>query len=511
MRIVMITDDVQIDRRILHEADSLIAVGHEIILVALHEEGLPKHEWIGRIKVERFTSSDPPPQNFPEPADLKAILWIINTRSMGWLKALILTFWISFGLARTWLRRILLAVWRKLLLAIWDRLRWLANDIRSRIARHPRSMSSRFYRVLLRAAAYVLKQLPISRAIDPDTFIGEPRSLTPNDGVSLPPLTSRELLLLARIRRFNPDVIHAHDLPQLGIAIYLKRLLNVPVVYDAHELYPEIDGLTPEAKMQLARKEQTFIREADCVITVNPLIANEMANRYGICQPLVVLNATKLPAGFDPTVRYQLLRNQFAIGDNDTILLYQGWMSRNRGLQALCGAMAMVPKSIHLVFMGYGDAQEELQNIARTRGLESQVHFKGAVPQSELLFWTASADAGIIPYQGIDLNYYYCSPNKLFEFILAGLPIIANDLPFLRSVVAGQGFGIVQALDDEQAYAEAIKAMFDLTVGGPARFRQAILDQQNQYSWEHEEQKIIAAYRNLSNVDHFVLKMKEAT
>ena len=82
---------------------------------------------------------------------------------------------------------------------------------------------------------------------------------------------------------------------------------------------------------------------------------------------------------------------------------------------------------------------------------------------------------------------------------LAGLPIIANDLPFLRSVIAAEDFGIVHALDGESAYAEAINIMFDPAANHPTRFRARILARQDQYSWENEEHKILDLYRHLSS------------
>ncbi|MCK4624294.1 MAG: hypothetical protein KAV00_03215, partial [Phycisphaerae bacterium] len=104
---------------------------------------------------------------------------------------------------------------------------------------------------------------------------------------------------------------------------------------------------------------------------------------------------------------------------------------------------------------------------------------------------------GIIPYQPVDLNNYYCSPNKLFEFIQAGLPLIVNDLPFLKKVVGGENFGVVAKLETPEQYARAIREMFDASLGGPGRFRQRILKQAGEYNWTKEEKKITAIYNQL--------------
>src|SRR5205085_1483955 len=111
------------------------------------------------------------------------------------------------------------------------------------------------------------------------------------------------------------------------------------------------------------------------------------------------------------------------------------------------------------VFMGYGEYQQVLAGLAAQAGVTERVHFLPPVHQADLLAWCASADLGIIPYQPVDLNNYYSSPNKLFDFIHARVPLVASDLPFLRQVIAGHGLGTVARLDRPAAYAEAIMSV----------------------------------------------------
>ncbi|MBE7555394.1 MAG: glycosyltransferase [Anaerolineales bacterium] len=307
-----------------------------------------------------------------------------------------------------------------------------------------------------------------------------------------------EQAMLNRIVYFDPDIIHIHDLPYLKVGVEAKKRLQVPLIYDAHELYPEISTLTAKQKRDLSRIEARSIAQCDRVITVNPLIAEEMARRYHIPQPEVILNAVVVPAGFKPTSKEDRFRQQFQIPADHQILLFQGWLSLDRGLAELVRAMAHLPSSLHLVLMGYGEeAKAVLAKIALEEKINDRVHFKEAVSQAELLFWTASADAGIIPYQPVDLNHYFCSPNKLFEFIQAGLPIIANDLPFLRQVVAGEGFGVVMPLTDVNSFAQAIQSMFAPEAGGPGRFKKNLLEKAAKYSWQVEETKLLDLYATL--------------
>jgi glycosyltransferase involved in cell wall biosynthesis len=308
--------------------------------------------------------------------------------------------------------------------------------------------------------------------------------------------TAHDEMLYKRACYYNPDIIHVHDLPQLRAGTLVKKILNIPLIYDAHELYPEISTLNKYQKKSLSKLENKLITQCDVVITVNSFIANEMSHRYNIKPPYVVLNATKVPKQFSLNKKYDLFREKLSIPQDKKILLFQGWMSKNRGLQILIQAMQGVPNHIHLVFMGYGEALPELKKLAESLQLEERVHFINAVSQQELLYWIASADAGIIPYQPIDLNNYYCSPNKLFEFIQARIPIVANDLPFLRQMVHDEGIGIVMPLTCQENYAMAIKKIFELEESEP-NFRNELNIKAKIYSWDVEEQKLYSIYTQL--------------
>lgn len=406
MRVVMVTPDSRyIDRRILQEGETIVAQGHEVILLADWQEGLPNHEWIGNIKVERLITS--PTLFFSRE---KAILF----------------------------------VQRKLRIPL-------------RIAQLAIGLSQKIRQFRL-----------------------------------------HEQAMLNRVIYYDPDVVHIHDLPYLKVGVQAKKRLQVPLVYDAHELYPEIGTLTAKQKRELTQVEARSISHCDLIITVNPLLAEEMGRRYHIPIPKVILNAIAVPDRFKATVKEDRFRRQFPIPSDHQILLFQGWLSLDRGLAELVGAMGHVPPNIHLVLMGYGEeAKVVLTQMAIEARIDHRIHFKEAVSQADLLFWTASADAGIIPYQPVDLNHYYCSPNKLFEFIQAGLPIIANDLPFLRQVVAGEEFGIVLPLTDVASYAQAIQVMFNEEAGGPGRFRKNLLEKAAKYGWQVEETKLLNMYPNL--------------
>ncbi len=305
------------------------------------------------------------------------------------------------------------------------------------------------------------------------------------------------LRALPRAIAARADVYHAHDLNNLEVAYRAASAHEAKLVYDAHELFTEMANRWVRLRRRWwVRLERRLIGRADLVITVNEFIAGELARRYHIPEPLVVLNCPDPPPGFDPTAPYDLIRERLGLARNRRVVLYQGWMSEGRGLENLVRAAPLLACDAAVVFMGYGEYQAVLQRLAV--GLPGgRVYFLPAVPQHELLAYCASADVGVIPYQAVDLNNYYTSPNKLFDFIQAGLPIVASDLPFLRRVIAGYGLGVVADLNSPESYAQAINSVLTLPDGG-ASIRANLLRVAPQFRWATQAGKLLEAYERLA-------------
>jgi glycosyltransferase involved in cell wall biosynthesis len=295
----------------------------------------------------------------------------------------------------------------------------------------------------------------------------------------------------------NPATVYvAHDLPVLAAAAAAAKQVGAALVYDAHELYPEQYHFGSELTALYSKAEAVLIREANLVTTVNQSIAREMAVRYDIEQPQVILNAAAVPAQL--ALPNDLLRQDLRIPDDKRVLLYQGALSINRNLENLVAAMSLVENDeIVLAMMGPGmELRQQLEAIAQRNGtLGLRVFFRDPVPQSVLLSYTSSADIGIVPYPPIDLNSRYCTPNKLFEFIVAGLPILANDLPELRTFVHDNGFGQVHPLDGPAETARAIEMMFasDLEV-----YRRRLAERRHEFVWNVQGEKLVSLYRRFA-------------
>jgi glycosyltransferase involved in cell wall biosynthesis len=430
MRIVMLTDDVQIDRRIVQEAQSLITQGHEVILLAGWQEGLPEFERIGQVKVERLRHPQFPVRLRLIYALQGRVIWSLN--------------WVSRG--GQWLIGRLSLAWQKLI-----------------------TLCAQGVNLLTRLFAQVVL------------------------GRGLPP---HELAVYERVRRYRPEVIHAHDLPQLRPGAKAKRCLHVPLVYDAHELYPDQPRLTARQRRYLRRLEARYIGTADRVITVNSLLAQELTQRYQHPAVSVVQNAIDPPAAFDPTQHYDRFRQEYGLALGQILVLYQGFIAPERNLEVLVAGMKFVAeRRFVLLIMGYGEYVQQLRLLAQREAVTDRVVFVPSQTQAELLYYTASADIGVIPYPyGRDSNTHYVSPNKLYEFIVAGVPILTNNLPYVRGVVETYGFGVWADMQTAEGFAAALT---QFPVEKLAEYRRNLQQYQHQFWWEVEAEKLLALYQDL--------------
>lgn len=305
--------------------------------------------------------------------------------------------------------------------------------------------------------------------------------------------TSFEDFALRKILDFDYDILHCHDFPLLKVAAEAVRRRPVPFVYDAHELYHAQSQLPDAVQARYRALERRLIRVPDVVITVNPFIADIMAKDYAIAPPHVILNATDV----EPQPAVDRLRAMTGIPADHRVLVYQGWISPERGIDNLVRCARHFPPDLHLVIIGYGAFEETLRTLSAAQGTDDgRVHFLGQLSNRELAELTPFADLGAIPYHGVDLNNYYCSPNKLFEFVAAGVPFVSNDLPFLRSIVEKFGCGLLVDYADSEKAAAAIVAIL---MNEPRRraLRQATREASAVLNWSVEGDKLAALYAGL--------------
>jgi glycosyltransferase involved in cell wall biosynthesis len=290
-----------------------------------------------------------------------------------------------------------------------------------------------------------------------------------------------------RFRKF--DVVHCNDLNALPVGLLIKLFgRNVSVVYDCHEYETEVNGLKGAEKKARKWLERTLIPFADKVCTVSESIANEYTRLYRIPKPHVVLNCPP----YKEQSRLNLFRENLNIRPDQTILLYQGGLSKGRGIELLLEAFSSLESDKNvLVCMGYGPLQHFIQQKA---GENKTIFFHPAVTPEVLLDYTSSADFGVSFIEDSCLSYRYCLPNKIFEYFMAGLPVLTSNLFEMKRLVETEGVGIVAETNTVEGFRQAV---MDSLAQDYSAIQENVFEARKKYCWEEQEKVLKEIYNAL--------------
>lgn len=294
----------------------------------------------------------------------------------------------------------------------------------------------------------------------------------------------------ALVRGDPPEALHAHDLNTLPVAAALARRLGLPLTYDAHELYPEISTLSSREASIWRFIERRLAKRATAIVTVCESIATEIETRNAVRRPIVLLNCPPSPAAADGDPR--MLRARLDLPEDEPILLYQGGFAPNRGLGTLVLSAPRLERGT-IVLMGWGALEDHLRRLIRAEGLEGRVLLTAPVPREEVIAHAAGATVGLIPYEPVGLNNTYTTPNKLFDYMAAGLPVAASRLPELVRFVEGGEMGVTFEPGDPAAIADSVNRLL-AEPDRYARMRERALEMGRHYTWERESAKLLALY-----------------
>jgi glycosyltransferase involved in cell wall biosynthesis len=285
----------------------------------------------------------------------------------------------------------------------------------------------------------------------------------------------------------HADVYHSHDLNTLYVGAMCKKRTGARLVYDSHELQTERNRMTKWWKRWAAWNERKWLPHADAMIVASPPWIEINREKYGkVPDPSVSIINTP---GLEVIDRPQDLRAELDIAADAPILLYQGSIQENRGIEPAIDAITLL-EDVVLVVVGYGYHRPALEADVKKRGLRARVKFFGPIPNNELLAWTAAADIGLCNIVNSSLSYYTCLPNKLFEYIIAGIAVIGSDSPEIGRIVMEEGVGEVADPIDPEDLARATRIILsDLD-----RYRAATRPAAQKYNWAIEEQKLLSIY-----------------
>ena len=288
-----------------------------------------------------------------------------------------------------------------------------------------------------------------------------------------------EFLVKAVITYRKVDIIHCNDLNALPVGLLIKLFgRDKKVVYDCHEYETEVNGLKGFEKSVKKWFERKLIRYADVVITVSDSIANDYSCLYGIPKPHLVLNCPP----YQEQSKHDFFRETLGIRSNQTIFLYQGGLGKGRGIELLLEAFSDLDSDTNvLVCMGYGP----LEDLIRERAKQQRtIYFHLAVSPDVLLSYTSSVDYGILFYEDTCLNHRYCSPNKIFEYMMAGLPVLTSNLFEMKRLVEAEGVGIVAEENTVDGFRQAVHASLQQNY---AAIQQNVFSARKKYCWEEQE------------------------
>ncbi|WP_209373837.1 glycosyltransferase [Brevibacterium renqingii] len=262
----------------------------------------------------------------------------------------------------------------------------------------------------------------------------------------------------------TPDIVHMHDHLTLAASSNYKETFGCPLVWDAHEIYEDLASIETVRANVNAQVIQDNVHNVDGFITLNSSIAQYYHRRYpNLPDAVLIPNAVvrKTPPVYDGR-----LHSAAELESDQKILLFQGGYSPNRGISALLEASQHLSEQWTLVFMGWGKLADEIASYTesatdRPRG-RPQVAMIPSVPHDDLLNWTTGATLGAIPYENTGLNHLYCSPNKLWEYPAAGVPVLATDLPEMSQRINKYGIGITVPEDlNPRTIANTVNALSD--------------------------------------------------
>lgn len=316
--------------------------------------------------------------------------------------------------------------------------------------------------------------------------------------ITKPPITN-ELI------REKSDLYIANDLPALIYCYQAAKANNAKLVYDIHDIFLEVKRrkinkekhnkyrkiikLTFLYRLLQTMDEKKIIKKSDLNMTVNNSIASYYSKKYKIQKPLVVRNAFE----FTKVKRSRVLHERLHIPAHKKIVLYQGGLAKGRGIETLIKSLRFLKEKFVIVLLGYGHVDYYL-SFAEKYNVKHMVYFYPAVNKQKLISLTASADVGCVLSEDIDLNKLYALPNKLFEYIMGGLPVVSSDLPELRKVIQEEDIGL---LVNPQSSIEVAAAIQEVVL--PSNWEtyhvNSLRAAKEKYNWEKEVKGLLEIYR----------------
>jgi glycogen synthase len=294
------------------------------------------------------------------------------------------------------------------------------------------------------------------------------------------------------------DVWHGMWAGSLPALARLRRRDAARAIYDSRDVYMrsrDYARLFSPLRAVLAEAERRWARRMDGVLTVNEPYADLLVDQLGVARPAIVVNCPERWTPPDP--RPDLLRAATGVPADTRVVLYQGQLIGERGIEQAMDAILAVPGAV-LCLLGFGSWEARFRAAAAEPRYRGRVFVLPAVTPDQLLAWTASADVMLMPIQPTTTNHRFTTPQKLWEAMAAGVPVVASDLPGMATVVRETGTGELCDPEDPASIAAAIRRVLER----PADEREALREHalrvaHEQYNWESQAGLLLGLYASL--------------
>lgn len=287
----------------------------------------------------------------------------------------------------------------------------------------------------------------------------------------------------------RPRYITCHNPILLPIALLAAWISGAEVVYAPHELETERTGLQGTYRNISAAAERQLVRHCACVVVVCEPIADWYRKRYGL-QVVHVVRAipeARAVAARDQVARDEI-RNAHGVPEGSLLFIYQGLLEPSRGVDSLIQVFLELDEPYHLLFMGYGSSEEVIREAMQK---STRIHLQHAVPVDEIVRYSAAADVGVVVLPNpVSRSYALSLPNKFFEYLFAGLPVVVSEnLELLSELVSEYRLGWVAS---PSHFVTVVRSCTPDAIGG---FVPNVERFATENSWQNERQLFRVIYK----------------
>ena len=290
--------------------------------------------------------------------------------------------------------------------------------------------------------------------------------------------------------RHQAKLIHANDQFVLLPAVLIKILTGSRLIYDAHELESEANGVSKKMRRMTLIIERLSWRKVDYFVTVSPSIRDWYLTKYGNKENSVILNSPSVnPITSDSTrVPSDYFKTKYDLGDQVKVFLYLGALEAGRGIPIYLEALSRTENDIAIIFMGQGSLESLIKQHPE---FGKKLFLHEPVEHTRVTDYARSADYGLCLIERVSTSDWLCLPNKLFEYVFADIPVVTSNFPELSRVTHEHKLGIsiaptIQELVQVLNHPEII----------PLRTNLSEATSLKEFSWEHQERLVLEIYQS---------------